>query len=136
LSLQALRGRLDRVAREMLPVSFSEGAPTRNARRLATIAAEAEGPRRDVVVMMMVHSACGIEEPADYHALVDAIGPEAIARAFPTGIPVQTACADVRARVRAYRPVGGEFNPLTVMLTDAIKRETWAAARVADGATS
>jgi hypothetical protein len=124
MSIASLKNRIARVRQSMPEApAVDAGAAERNARRLATIAAEDEGPRRNIVVMMMVHSACGLEEPTDYQALVEAIGHESIERAFPAGIPIQTACADVRERARAWKVPAGFVGPLETMLRDAIARE-------------
>jgi len=42
--IEALRGRLDKLAREIPPVSSSDGATERNAERLACIEAAPNGP--------------------------------------------------------------------------------------------
>ena len=115
MRIEALRGRLDKLAREMPPVSSSDGAPERNAELLACIAAQPEGPARDFTIQVCTHAAAEVEEPRDYQTLIDAIGAEAIARAFPAGVPGQP-IADVRARARAYRVPAGTIDPITAML--------------------
>jgi len=113
--IEALRGRLDKLAREMPPVSSSDGATERNAERLACIAAQPEGPARDFTIQVCTHAAAEREGPKDYQTLIDAIGAEAIARAFPAGVPGQP-IADVRARARAWLPASGTIDPITARL--------------------
>jgi hypothetical protein len=124
LNLVGLRSELARI-KLSLPAhaSSDDGAAARNAGRLASIAGTPEGPRRDVVVTLMVHSASGIEEPGDYQALVEAIGHEAIERAFPVGIPAQRACAFVRSRARAWQRPTGFASPLEAMVHDQLAKE-------------
>jgi hypothetical protein len=98
----------------MPPVSSSDGAPERNAERLACIAAQPEGPARDFTIEVCVCCAAGVEEPADFAALLAAIGPERIAAVFSAGVPGQP-IADVRARARAYRVPAGFVDPITAM---------------------
>jgi hypothetical protein len=99
----------------MPPVSSSDGATERNAERLACIAAQPEGPARDFVIEVCVLAAAGAEEPENYQTLIDAIGAEAIARAFPAGVSGQP-IASVRARARAYRVPAGFVDPITTMV--------------------
>jgi hypothetical protein len=100
-----------------MPVSSSDGAPERNTRRLECIAAQPEGPARDFVIEVCVLAAAGAEEPENYQTLIDAIGAEAIARAFPAGVPGQP-IADVRSRARArtWLPAPGSIDPIMARL--------------------
>jgi hypothetical protein len=82
---------------------------------LACIAAQPEGPARDFTIQVCTHAAAEREGPKDYQTLIDAIGAEAIARAFPAGVPGQP-IADVRARARAWLPASGTIDPITARL--------------------
>jgi hypothetical protein len=101
MRLESLRTRLARVAREMPANASSDSAAARNARRLASIEREPEGPRRDFAIQLVVRTAANMEEPEDLQALVDAIGAESIARVFPTGLSTQPV-AFFRARTREW----------------------------------
>ena len=111
----SIRDRLAKLAASMPALTSSDGAPERNAERLACIAAQPEGPARDFTIQVCTHAAAEVEEPRDYQTLIDAIGAEAIARAFPAGVPGQP-IADVRARARAWLPASGTIDPITARL--------------------
>jgi hypothetical protein len=111
----SIRDRLAKLAASMPALTSSDGAPERNAERLACIAAQPEGPARDFTIQVCTHAAAEREGPKDYQTLIDAIGAEAIARAFPAGVPGQP-IADVRARARAWLPASGTIDPITARL--------------------
>jgi hypothetical protein len=111
----SIRDRLAKLAASMPALTSSEGATERNAERLACIAAQPEGPARDFTIQVCTHAAAEREGPKDYQTLIDAIGAEAIARAFPAGVPGQP-IADVRARARAWLPASGTIDPITARL--------------------
>jgi hypothetical protein len=114
-ALGSIRDRLAKLAASMPALTSSEGATERNAERLACIAAQPEGPARDFTIQVCTHAAAEVEEPENYQTLIDAIGAEAIARAFPAGVPGQP-IADVRARARAYHTPAGFVDPITARL--------------------
>ena len=114
-ALGSIRDRLAKLAASMPALTSSDGAPERNAERLACIAAQPEGPARDFTIQVCTHAAAEREGPKDYQTLIDAIGAEAIARAFPAGVPGQP-IADVRARARAWLPASGTIDPITARL--------------------
>ena len=122
MRLEALRGRLAKLAREMPALASNTGGPARNAQRLASIEAAPEGAHRNVAVMLAVHAASGTEEPEDFAALVDAIGPGAIALALPAGLPTQPT-ADTRARARAWHAPAGETSSIVLALREQIAQE-------------
>jgi hypothetical protein len=136
VSISSLKNRLDALEQSMPPTASTEGAAERNARRLASIAATPEGAKRNIAIMCLVHAASGTETDEGYVAFVDSIGHEAIERAFPAGIPVQTAYADVRARARAFVPTGNERNPLKELIAEQVAKRDMEAALAAEEATS
>ena len=113
----SIRDRLAKLAASMPALTSSDGAPERNAERLACIAAQPEGPARDFTIQVCTHAAAEREGPKDYQTLIDAIGAEAIARAFPAGVPGQP-IADVRSRARArtWLPAPGSIDPIMARL--------------------
>ena len=122
MRLEALRGRLDKLAREMPSLASSEGGPRRNAARLERIAAETPGPRRDLTIRLAVAGG-RFEEPSDFQALIDAIGPERIAAVYPDGAPAVEPDASLRARARADHAPAGYVCRIATMLREQIARE-------------
>ena len=94
----------------------------RRARVLAAIAAEPEGPRRDVAIQLALWAASVVEEPEDLAAIVEAIGPD-VTRAFPDGAPTSQGDRASRARARAYRPTGGEPDAIAATLERMIRAQ-------------
>jgi hypothetical protein len=122
VNLSHLRFQLAQIRREMPAVATNEGAPARNAKRLASIAAQPEGPRRDFAIQIAVRSAANNEDPEFLQAIVDAIGAESIARVFPDGLPTQP-IAFLRAAARAWQSRPGDVDVIGQMLREGIARE-------------
>jgi hypothetical protein len=122
-SLANLRSQLASLRAQLPAIQSNDGGPARNARRLACIEAAPEGPARDFTILACVLAAAGVEEPEDYQTLIDAIGAEAIARAFPAGPPMQP-ITSVRARARAYRVLAGFVDPIATMVRAQIAKVT------------
>jgi len=89
MNLQGLKAQLALIRAQLPTVTSNTGAAARNSARLASIAEQPEGPRRDFMIDIMVAVASQMEEPSDLQAFVDAIGAEDIARTHPHGLPTQ-----------------------------------------------
>jgi hypothetical protein len=100
----------------------STGATARHVERLARIEAEPPGPRRDVVTNLVVRTSRN-EEPGDFGALIDAIGPERIAAAFPGGVPAVEPDPGVRSRARSWKEPAGYVCRIGAMLREQVARE-------------
>jgi hypothetical protein len=97
-----IRRSLEQLRAAMPAPTSNEGAAVRNARRLASIAEQPEGPARRFVIDVMVTTARN-EEPEDFAALLDAIDPVALGEAFPGGLPQVFPDPFMRARARAWK---------------------------------
>ena len=121
MNFSHLRSQLAQLRASMPAIESNTGGPARNARRLEVIAREPKGPRRRFAIYFAVSTARN-EEPADFAALLDAIGPEAIALAFPDGPPQPHGDPQLRARARAWKEPAGSVDPISAMLHVQIAR--------------
>jgi hypothetical protein len=102
VTMAQIRRSLEQLRAAMPAPTSNEGAAVRNARRLASIAEQPEGPARRFVIDVMVTTARN-EEPEDFAALLDAIDPVALGEAFPGGLPQVFPDPFMRARARAWK---------------------------------
>jgi hypothetical protein len=127
MSLASMRKELTRLRQSMPAVTSSDSATKRFADLLASIEAEPAGPRRNFVIAFAV-SVSRHEEPGDFAQLLEAIGPERLAEAYPDGdVPKVYGDPCVRARARAYVPTPGTIDPISELIAAQIKKRAEAA---------
>jgi hypothetical protein len=103
-------------------VTSDTSAAERNARRLASIAQQPEGPARRFVIDVMVSTARN-EEPEDFAELIAKIDPVALGEAFPGGLPQVFPDPFMRARARAWKTPPGYQCKIATMLREQIAAE-------------
>ena len=123
MRLEALRGRLSKLAREMPLLVSSEGAIARHASALERIAAEPAGPRRDLVVRLAVAHCRQVDEPAEYAEFLASVGDERLRCVFPDGAPAVCPDATFRALARAWKEPAGYVSRIGAILREQIARE-------------
>jgi hypothetical protein len=121
--LEALRGRLSKLAREMPALVSSDVATARHASALERIAAEPAGPRRDLVVRLAVAHCRQVDEPVEYAEFLAAVGDERLRCVFPDGAPAVCPDAAFRARARAWKTPSGYQCRISQMLREQIAQQ-------------
>lgn len=123
MMIASLRGRLDKLTREMPALVSSEVATARHAEHLDHITAEPPGPRRHLVVRLAVALCREVDEPAEYAEFLAAVGDERLRSVFPDGVPAVCPDATFRSRARAWKEPAGYGGRIETMLREQVAQE-------------
>ena len=123
MDLRMLRRRVDRLAAVVPANSPADDAVAQIANVLARIDKEVP-PGRSFLVLIIVRDWSQFHEPAEYAALLEAVGSQRLTEAFGDEGPPKYAnlLPILRRRAREWRPPAGYVDPLTTMLKEQIAR--------------